>query len=338
MFKEENKEINVMNADYEKSIQTNRNELNNIDSKIHKLKEPQNMSFSRISLKWLKILFVAWPIVTYILETAFTIIHLIIGIIIRLLFNFDITSKGTQVSDFIGGVLYPYNDIFFYPLLTWRYFWLTLFVAIGISFIIKQNNLYQLKKFEENISFLNKEMNEINKKLNEETEKFEKENRKKRIKFEREQEAKGLMKYRDKWGKPEDVKTWKEIDVGLSNNFANLNHFEFETFIAKLFQKMGYQTEVTRKTGDYGVDVIAKKDDDVIAIQVKKNSHGNNVGDSVVQNTLGGMWKYKANKAIIITTSDFTTMAHEQARSAPIELWNKKTLHQMVRKYFVEQN
>ncbi len=160
--------------------------------------------------------------------------------------------------------------------------------------------------------------------------------RKRYEKFLEEQKKKGLIEYNGKWGKPEEVKIWKEIDVGISNNFANLTHFEFEQFIGALFQKMGYQTEVTRKTGDYGIDVIAKKGDDVIAIQVKKNSIGNNVGDIVVQNTLGGMWKYKANKAIIITTSDFTTMAHEQARSAPIELWNKKTLHQMVKKYFVE--
>lgn len=156
--------------------------------------------------------------------------------------------------------------------------------------------------------------------------------------FVEKQKKKGFVEYNGKWNTPEQVKTWKEIDVGLSNNFANLTHFEFEQFIGVLFQKMGYQTTVTRKTVDYGVDVIAKKGDDVIAIQVKKNSIGNNVGDIVVQNTLGGMWKYKANKAIIITTSDFTTMAHEQARGAPIELWNKRTLHQMVRKYFVEQD
>ncbi|MBU3958158.1 MAG: restriction endonuclease [Nanoarchaeota archaeon] len=152
------------------------------------------------------------------------------------------------------------------------------------------------------------------------------------------QKKKGLIEYNGKWGTPEQVKTWKEIDVGLSNNFANITHFDFEQFIAKLFRKMGYHATVTRKTGDYGIDVIAKKDDDIVAIQVKKNSHGNNVSDIVVQNTLGGMWKYKANKAIIITTSDFTTMAHEQAKEAPIELWNKRTLHQMVKKYFVEQN
>ena len=46
----------------------------------------------------------------------------------------------------------------------------------------------------------------------------------------------------------------------------------------------------------------------------------------------------KANKAIIITTSDFTIQAKKQAEEAPVELWNLKTLKQMVRKYFIESD
>ena len=118
----------------------------------------------------------------------------------------------------------------------------------------------------------------------------------------------------------------------------NFSHFEFEEFIAKLFRKMGYQTEDTRKTGDYGVDVIAKDKNDTIAVQVKQFKHGNNVGNVTVQQVLGAMWKVKANKAIIITTSDFTVQAKVQARESPIELWNLPALKSMVRKYFIEED
>ena len=116
----------------------------------------------------------------------------------------------------------------------------------------------------------------------------------------------------------------------------NLSPFQFEEFISKLFQKMGYTTRVTSKTGDFGVDIVAKNEKDVIAIQVKRNTIGNNVGAETVQNTLGSMWKYKANKAIIVTTSDFTVRAEEQAKNAPVELWDKRTLHKMARKYFID--
>jgi len=156
--------------------------------------------------------------------------------------------------------------------------------------------------------------------------------------FRKSQEAKGLVEYKDKWGTPEQVEKWKEIEYGINNNFMNISHFEFEGFIAQLFRKMGYQTEVTRKTGDYGIDVIAKDKNDTIAVQVKQFKHGNNVSNLIVQQVLGAMWKVKANKAIIITTSDFTIQAKVQAREAPIELWNLQTLKSTVRKYFIESD
>lgn len=157
-----------------------------------------------------------------------------------------------------------------------------------------------------------------------------------KAKFETTQKAKGLVEYNGKWGTPEQVEKRKEIEVGLDKNFSHLSHFEFEAFIGKLFKRMGYETTVTRKTGDFGIDVIAKNSKNTIAIQVKQNSPGNHVGAVTVQNVLGSMWRYKANKAIIITTSDFTVQAEQQAREAPVELWNKAVLHRMVRKYFID--
>jgi len=59
------------------------------------------------------------------------------------------------------------------------------------------------------------------------------------------------------------------------------------------------------------------------------------VGAPVVQQTLGAMWKVKADQSIFITTSGFTVYAQEQAKEAPIELWDKKTLQEIVRKYMV---
>jgi len=160
-------------------------------------------------------------------------------------------------------------------------------------------------------------------------------------KYEEEQREKGLIKFigsdrREKWGTPEQVKKWREIDIGLSNNFADYSPYEFEKFIAELFSRMGYKTEVTSKVKDYGVDVVAKKGENTVAIQVKKFSKGNNVGAKEVQQILGAMWKVKADQSIIITTTGFTVYAREQAKEAPVELWDKKRLHEMVRRYFID--
>ena len=162
-----------------------------------------------------------------------------------------------------------------------------------------------------------------------------------REEFERAQKEKGLLKFvsydgEERWGQPEQVRRWKELDIGLSNNFADYTPREFEKFVCDLFRKMGYNAELTPSTGDYGVDVVAQKDGNTVAIQVKKYKEGNMVGAQMVQQTLGAMWKVKADQSIIITTSGFTVYAQEQAREAPIELWDKRTLHEIVRKYLMK--
>ena len=126
-----------------------------------------------------------------------------------------------------------------------------------------------------------------------------------------------------------------KIKTMIDSDYSLITPFEFENFISELFKKIGYNTEVTSKTGDYGIDVIAKDKNDVIAIQVKKYSKGNNVSNRDVQRLLGAMHlrTIKANKAILITTSDFTMQAKEQAKEAPIELWNGSYLNNIVEKY-----
>ncbi|HYW35877.1 MAG TPA: restriction endonuclease [Balneolaceae bacterium] len=124
--------------------------------------------------------------------------------------------------------------------------------------------------------------------------------------------------------------------VFIDTEYELMQPFEFERFIAKLFNKMGYSAKVTSKTGDFGIDVIAKKGEDVVAIQAKKYSVGNNIGNRAVQRLIGSMsYKdYKANKGILITTSDFTNQAYNQAEGNPVELWNQDYLNKMVEKYF----
>jgi hypothetical protein len=125
------------------------------------------------------------------------------------------------------------------------------------------------------------------------------------------------------------------IDFLIQSGFASISPFEFEELIGKLFTKMGYNTDLTPKTCDYGIDIIAKNDRDIIAIQTKKYSKGNNVGNRDVQRLLGAMQlsTIKASKAILITTSDFTVQAIEQAKETPIELWDGNYISELFRKY-----
>ncbi len=165
------------------------------------------------------------------------------------------------------------------------------------------------------------------------------ENEKTRLKFETEQRAKGLELYQGNWLHLTEIKKIKEAEIGLQNNFAGYSHFEFEEFIAKLFRAMEYNTEVTSKTGDYGIDVIARKGTETIAIQVKHYMEGNNVGNQEVQRLLGSMKlkNVKATHGILVTTSRFTVQAKVQAEETDAELWDRNILHQMVRKYLIDK-
>jgi HJR/Mrr/RecB family endonuclease len=108
----------------------------------------------------------------------------------------------------------------------------------------------------------------------------------------------------------------------IQNNFENLGWRQMEELTGELFRKKGYSVELTPSTGDYGIDVWAKKDGMIIGIQVKK--WRNDVGFDDVAKTLGSNLS-KANKYILIsTTSFFTPQAweHQRQHSTIIELWD----------------
>lgn len=121
----------------------------------------------------------------------------------------------------------------------------------------------------------------------------------------------------------------------IKNNFNRFNPEDFEHLIEKLFQAKGYKAEVTQYQGDFGVDVFAESGSQKVVIQVKHWK--NNVGSPDVQKTLGSMFKYKANQAIVITSSDFTNQAYEvSGGDTPLELWNKEKVQQEIQQYLLK--
>jgi len=156
--------------------------------------------------------------------------------------------------------------------------------------------------------------------------------------FRRVQMEKGLIQFVDRdgndrgWGTKEQVRKWMKIDSNIRNKFRKFTPHEFESFVKDLFVKMGYDAELTSLLGS---DIIATNGNDIVIIEVKRYDSGNNISPEQVQQTLGSMWFHNANKAIIVTTSDFTVAAKEQTIGSPIELWNGEVLSKMIEKYFL---
>ncbi len=121
----------------------------------------------------------------------------------------------------------------------------------------------------------------------------------------------------------------------LANGYINENKinisdidimsgYDFEKFVAELFQKMGYKSYATQESNDQGIDVVAKRDDITIAIQAKCYSQP--VGNHAIMEAVAGMKYYDADKAMVVTNSTFTRSAIELAKKNNVQLWDRKAL------------
>ena len=104
---------------------------------------------------------------------------------------------------------------------------------------------------------------------------------------------------------------------------------EFEEFVGQLFKRMGYSSQVTKKSGDQGLDVIAVKRGTKVGIQTK--CYSNTVGNSAIQEAVAGKSFYGCDKVIVITNNYFTSAAIELAQSNNVILWNRDMLKEKIK-------
>lgn len=88
---------------------------------------------------------------------------------------------------------------------------------------------------------------------------------------------------------------------------------EFEELVGSLYRSKGYQVTVTAGTNDGGVDVWARNQSDIIAIQVKQYSHGNTVGRPDLQRIVSTLATGEATKVAVVTSSTFSSTAYDYA-------------------------
>jgi len=101
---------------------------------------------------------------------------------------------------------------------------------------------------------------------------------------------------------------------------------EFERFALAHFKRKGYRAKDTPKQSDYGGDLVLQKDGRTVVVQAKR--WGGVVGIKAVQEVLGALNYYGADKGIVLTNSDFSENAYELARRSRVELWNRQKLTQ----------
>ena len=91
----------------------------------------------------------------------------------------------------------------------------------------------------------------------------------------------------------------------------------FEAYVCKLLESQGYAVENIRASNDYGVDVIASKGKEKIAIQIKRSK--NPIDRHAISDASAGKDFYKCRKAMLITNSTLTDSARMFAKEIGCE-------------------
>lgn len=114
----------------------------------------------------------------------------------------------------------------------------------------------------------------------------------------------------------------------------SLDPTDFERFIAEVWERRGWETELTTTSGDGGIDVIATKDQPVPEkrlIQAKCYGNGNNVGAPEVREYDSlNRTNPDADLTLIVTTSSFTKPAEQTASSLDVKLVDGPQLSQII--------
>jgi len=112
--------------------------------------------------------------------------------------------------------------------------------------------------------------------------------------------------------------------------YSELNGFEFEEYLKELFDKLGYVAVGTKLSGDQGADVIVMKDSIKSVVQAKK--YGGKVTNKAVQEVVAAKAYYNCERAMVVTTGEFTKSAIELALSNNVELWDRIVLEKKNRR------
>lgn len=108
---------------------------------------------------------------------------------------------------------------------------------------------------------------------------------------------------------------------------------KFEGFCGILFEKMGYEVEVTPKTNDGGYDLILNKDNEKSIVECKCYALSNSVGRPLLQKLVGANQGYMADRMLFVTTSTFTQGAIKYSKDVDVELIDGEKLISLCKEY-----
>lgn len=122
-------------------------------------------------------------------------------------------------------------------------------------------------------------------------------------------------------------KVFRKNDRG--RQLDEMEGYDFEYFCADLLQQHGFiEVEVTKTSGDYGIDILAEKEGVTYAIQCKR--YHDPVGVKAIQEAYAGRDFYDCMVGAVMTNQYFTQPAVDAARKLKILLWDREYIESMM--------
>jgi restriction system protein len=112
-----------------------------------------------------------------------------------------------------------------------------------------------------------------------------------------------------------------------TENPMQLTPEQYEQFCATILLNNGWNARLTKKSGDFGADIIADKADHKLVIQCKQWSKS--VGIKAVQEVHAALTHYSGSQAIVVTTTGYTQAAKDLAKSTGVRLLSHSDLVDM---------
>ena len=102
----------------------------------------------------------------------------------------------------------------------------------------------------------------------------------------------------------------------------------FEQFLKRLFIYKGYQVSETARTGDFGADLVLKRDGETTVVQAKR--YNTNVGARALQEIYSARHHYHADKMMVVSNAHFTRQAETMAIEQEVVLVDREELISLI--------
>lgn len=123
-------------------------------------------------------------------------------------------------------------------------------------------------------------------------------------------------------------KVFRKRDYSLYD-LDNMDGIDFERLTCDILVANGFEiAENTQASVDFGVDVLAVKDNISYAIQCKRYSSP--VGIEAVQQVYAGRAYYECHVAVVLTNQYFTSSARKLADKIGVVLWDRDMLYDLL--------